>query len=400
MQKKQETNNLYESFGISLMGSTEKRYKTARKAELSDEVDVFYSGLISQLSASGKNTLDEFYKVMADASMHTPTGTFIDFLTNGGLYNGFTTIGGMPNVGKTTLLVQIGVEASFMGQPVVYITNDMSKHEILLKVLNYISCNFQCDESFDINDLSARISSGKGIPEELLYALMSICSNFHIRDVGYGADFAFDSFVDNVELEEKYPIGQIVEIYTRAYVKKPIFIIDSLQSVAVDIDKSSKESVDVTLEILKGVQRKYQVPMVLVSNLNRVAYNTHLTLSALKESGNVEYCSSTVLMLEPNYSEYHSFDDFRKSSMRQIIIKSLKDRAGSYQQIHLLYYVEEGRFDVDVLKDNEIKCKPIKRCDTSDTDTTPSKKKSSKRAEDKNSGADVLDIVTNHLVDD
>lgn len=379
------------------------RYTLAEPAELSSEANTLTVNSLQKLSASGSATMETFYSSMVNAAMRTPTGVgFFDKLCGGGLYNGFTTIGGMPNIGKTSLLVQVAVESSLNGQPVVYITNDMGQREILLKVLNYISCNMGCKQNLNINELTELLTRGEPLPEELIKAHELVSRNLHIRELGYDADLEFDAVASNSQLKETDTIGRIVELYCMYFAKKPIFIIDSLQSLSIDLNKSGKEAVDLTLELLKCIQRKYQVPMVLVSNLNRVAYNTSMGLTSFKESGMIEYASGTIIALEADLNSYVDYNDFRRDSVRKIIIRSLKDRTGGYQEIPLNYNVEMGLFFVDLCAEivetpeSTQSMSGMKVKSNMNTSTTTSKSKANKAQE---SAAIIEDILRKQQLD-
>ena len=98
---------------------------------------------IIELCNNGLGSFEMLEKLKGFYSLnhqHLKTGvSFIDSVTNGGLILGMTVLGGMPNVGKSTLLVQMAVELCKQGTPVVYVNKDMKSEDVMLKAISYIS---------------------------------------------------------------------------------------------------------------------------------------------------------------------------------------------------------------------------------------------------------------------
>lgn len=289
---------------------------------------------LGQLSASSEFVLARAESNLKAAAMRETTALpFFDEATHGGLYNGLTVIAGLPGAGKTTLLVQLAVERSLVGLPTVYVTKDMSKTEVLLKAIGY--------------SLGAPVDTVAEHARFIGLGMMNRDFRQYLENVVIlePADEDFLTAINSgVELEETSNVGKMVEVFTKYFApKRPVFVFDSLQSMALSPQYTAKDGVDLALLEFKRLQRKFDAPFVLVSNLARSAYNSEITMASLKESGNIEYEASCVLALEPK-EHYADYNHFRDEDVRYMCIKNLKDRVGGYKRVELAFKVSYGKF--------------------------------------------------------
>ena len=268
---------------------------------------------------------------------HLKTGIeFIDSVTNGGLILGMTVLGGMPNVGKSTLLVQVAVELCKKGTPVVYVNKDMRAEEVMLKAISYISAMPFLSECYSVTDISRVYAMGNDIADDVRLEVVQFCERLHIIDI----DDAKWSDIGCARLSEKFALGRVIEAYCSFYKESPVFIIDSLQSVAVSSDRNSKEAMDLVLSEIRQLQRKYNVRIVLVSNFNRGSYDKPADLLSFKESGSIEYFSDCVLALDFADKSQKA----RKSMVRKVNLVNLKDRVSEHKEVALKFDVLKSTF--------------------------------------------------------
>ena len=308
---------------------------------------------LSQLASGSMKSIDSFKRYFSSTPMRIPTGIdFVDNVTNGGLYNGITVIAGVPGIGKTSMLVQIGVEMSAQGYPVIYISKDMTAPEIMLKALCFVSGKY-CGNGIDTNTLGELVRDGK-LSDELTDKYIKICRNFTILDFRFEANSDFISLAnsalnignddsDDGSVQSVSYLASIFEVYCSLYKNPPLFIIDSLQSLALYSSMTGKEGVDSVLSQIKYLQMSFGVPVLLVSNLNRSSYRKSIGIDSLKESGNIEYDASAILALDT----CEDLEDFRDSESRRIVIKNLKDRASGYRECEVIFDVKYGRFSCE-----------------------------------------------------
>ncbi len=319
--------------------------KLAQFSGMCNELDIT---AVNNLSAVSEAVLGKVTERLRSCAMRVPTGIeFFDEMSGGGIYNGLNVIAGMPNVGKTTFLVQLAVELSKAGRPVVFMSKDMSMTEIMLKAISYVSGAY-LHRTLDINEVAEALREGS-LPTDVTDVFGDVCRNLHIRELRVGADIAFEHVADVIVNEAKSDadddasrddetapkstdvpfgclglMGNIFEIYSKVYDEKPVFIIDSLQSVSLDTGESGKGGVDFALSYIKYWQMQCNAPVIVVSNLNRASYDKgDITISSLKESGNIEYDASSVWCI----CGMDALHECRESVIRDIRFINLKDRA-------------------------------------------------------------------------
>lgn len=337
--------------------------KSAQFSNLCNDMDI---AVVNNLSAVSDTVFNKVTERLRSCAMRIPTGIqFFDEISGGGIYNGLNVIAGMPNVGKTTFLVQVAVEVSAAGRPVVYISKDMTMTEILLKVISYVSGVYLCNK-LDANEVASALRDGT-LPPEVRSVFNDVCRNLHIRELRVGADEAFEHVADGIIHENKIDedseaseddvnpvkstdiqlgclglLGDIFELYSRVYKESPVFIIDSLQSVSLDTGEAGKSGVDFALSYIKYWQMKYNAPVIVVSNLNRASYSetNKISIASLKESGNIEYDASSVWAICPDVG----VDAYRDDIVRDIIFINLKDRAAGAVEKAVKFDVNLGYF--------------------------------------------------------
>lgn len=89
------------------------------------------------------------------------------------------------------------------------------------------------------------------------------------------------NFDTNVETIKTY-----IEDYVQNTKEHPLVIIDYLQILAPSNTRyTDKQQTDYNITTLKKVSRNLNIPIIVISSLNRHNYNTSLSLEAFKESG-------------------------------------------------------------------------------------------------------------------
>ena len=138
---------------------------------------------------------------------------------------------------------------------------------------------------------------------------------------------------------------------------RPIVIVDYIQILTPeDPHMTDKQAVDRNVVELKRISRDYNVVMVGISSFNRESYYAPASLSALKESGSLEYGSDQIFLMEisgMSYQEGEKEKD-RAERIRQLIktsdasgraggeirieLKIMKNRSGAKGSCELGYY--------------------------------------------------------------
>ena len=290
---------------------------------------------------------------------------------------GLYCIGGLTGCGKTTFALQIADQVAEAGNPVMYFSLEQSREELTMKSISRIA-----SEKYGVYVSSMDLITGfnrdpqkcsrviqqwnkdGGITSAFRYYRERIAPNKWTLERDFNADYT--------EIEKK------IELYIRTHDKIPLVIVDYLQvlSLPEGAKKTDTEAINEIVEGLKQISKRYTVPIIVLSALNRESYNTPISNSDFKQSGQIEYTADFLFGL--NYTsiqngsivlnkqgkertktelkkavEYLSLGDKRKLSLA--VLKSrgrskahlYHDREGNERYTNLfnfIYYPRTDRF--------------------------------------------------------
>jgi KaiC/GvpD/RAD55 family RecA-like ATPase len=308
-------------------------------AEYQDECD-YDIRLFENLSVGGLGYLHKLCRRLQDRPAKVPFGvSALDEVTGGlSLSASIVTVAASPNVGKTTILVQSASEMAKQGIMVVYLSFDMRETDIVAKVISHISYELYGEDCYTLNDILDKniLNDGSEKSIKVLEKVAKTQRYLAVRDLIY--DPEFDAYCNSISgMSELNRIQRIFHLYCSIY-KKVVFIVDSLQQVAPSQKGNSMDSVDRQLREFKELSTVYDVPIILISTINRSSYssNKDLDMTALKHSGSIEFDSDVVIILQPAFikeGKEISMDDFRASDYRDITVKNIKSRTCGYKEV-------------------------------------------------------------------
>lgn len=255
---------------------------------------------------------------------HIPTGfKRLDYIMGGGLPNGLTILGAVASLGKSTFSLQIAQNISSRGIPVIFFSLEMSKHEITLKSLQRYFFNTTA------NPVSrSKIKELLKNNDDSLNEAIEACRNetktlFIVERNPGGGNFS----------------GEDIFKYVKKFIDdtgtEPVVFVDYLQildSPARFI--SDKVTVDKNIQELWRIANQYQIPVFVISSVNRDSYNRSISFSSFKESGGIEYSADMVLGMQytslhgKKEDKYFDIDAEKKRDPREIEIFVLKHRYG------------------------------------------------------------------------
>ena len=265
-------------------------------------------------------------------------------------FNGFRsgdlyTIAAMPALGKTTFVLQMADQIATNGDDVLFISLEQSKHEIASKSICRILAQRGTPKSrYDIMEGS----KDPVIKDAVNEYLKKVGSRLTIKQGNFG--FTANDVIETIK-------GYIAKTGIR-----PIVIIDYLQILQpAEQKRGTKETIDDVMTTLKRSARELQVPIVIISSINRTNYLMPVNFESLKESGSIEYSSSVVWGLDLTclYEEELFFKDKERKIVekrerinaaedeipRRVMLKCLKNRQGSKNcSVKFKYYPAEDRF--------------------------------------------------------
>lgn len=235
----------------------------------------------------------------------------LDFLLDGGLYEGLYVLGAGSGMGKTSLALQIADYIAENGKNVLYFALEMSPEELIAKSLSRITWSENAGDGY---------SNYKVLPTARNILLGDWRERFQdptLLDLLNKATNHYKSFTARMIIPRRAlsrptasEIVQKVENYIFTTKKKPVVFIDYLQLLRSENDHATdKQNITAAINKLKILSVAYHIPVIVISSFNRSSYNRlDVDLDAFKESGDIEYTADVILTLENDLS-YIKIDD-------------------------------------------------------------------------------------------
>lgn len=247
----------------------------------------------------------------------------LDKALDGGLHAGLTVLGAVSSMGKTSLMLQMADTLAAAGRNVLFITIEMSRMELIAK-----------SAVRGTRERARSLLDGR-LPEDKVRSLISA---YRQKTGGRVELWEPDALLTPAFLDEK------VSAFCEQH-ENPVLFLDYLQLVApARAGMNEKQTADAAVAMLKQLARRYDMPVVAASSLNREAYrpgSAEPGLSAFKESGSVEYSADLLLVLK-----YRTDADKEiKTGPRHLALTILKNRFGATgESIPLDYEPEKELF--------------------------------------------------------
>ena len=247
----------------------------------------------------------------------------LDKALDGGLHAGLTVLGAVSSMGKTSLMLQMADTLAAAGRNVLFITIEMSRMELIAK-----------SAVRGTKERARPLLDGK-LPEEKVRGLISA---YRQKTGGRVELWEPDAPLTPAFLDEK------VSAFCAQH-ESPVLFLDYLQLVApARAGMTEKQTADAAVAMLKQQARRYDMPVMAASSLNREAYrpgSAEPGLSAFKESGSVEYSADLLLVLKYRTDA----DRENKTAPRHLALTILKNRFGATgESIPLDYEPEKELF--------------------------------------------------------
>ena len=288
----------------------------------------------SLVKYSAANALKQFEKNISSGRYKpTPTGLkAFDEMLGGGLYPGLYVIAAATGFGKSTFCLQLADELAAKGNDVVYFSLEMSQDELIARSLSRLTYLKSRDKQF------ARTT--RTILQQSIVARNDRQFIAEYNQVFSDALSAFESMADNLFYRdgssERLTISE-VDSFVRQLVdsgRRPFVFIDYLQFLKTDISNlTDKQQADRVIEALKRLSTRYGITVIAISSINRQSYSSKAGLSALKESGQIEFTGDAVLMIQPSeVSDENAKDKYEEvlsQEERDLEVVLLKNRYGS-----------------------------------------------------------------------
>lgn len=272
------------------------------------------------------------------AGIRIPTGfPDLDKLLDGGLRVGMNVLMAAPGAGKTTLCLQMMDNFTRAGWDVIFFSGEMPVEDLLAK--NYSRCSYVMD------DESLRMTAGD---------ILKLNENPYVNDIANALCEAYRPVAEKTvvvppdQIKSAKAIWKIVSAHIAATGNRPVVCIDYLQVLASKFGEATdKQNVDKFLNQLKELARRYEIPVLLISSVNRMSYKESLSLGSGKESGDIEYNADVLLGLEePKSGKEENNDSYAEpKGYRLMRIKSMKSRLAPRGIVNLKMYAAYNYFE-------------------------------------------------------
>ena len=320
----------------------EEARKTPKKGEKQFNIKVDNAAVLEDMAAEMKKAQHLSTRAAAHlqafqdgitAQADTPaiqTGfPALDEALDGGLYEGLYIIGGVPALGKTSLVLQLADQIAERGSDVLFFSLEMARAELMAKSISRLTLEDVTRRRGPESDAKTE----RGITTGARYAKYSPAE----RDTIKRAIEAYKETAERLYIFEGVgnigtaQIRQSVEDHKAYTGRRPVVIVDYVQILApADVRASDKQTIDKSVLELKRIARDYKIPVLAVSSYNRGSYGAPAKMEAFKESGALEYGADCLMGLQFTRGTESGFDvdAARREDPRQVQLVILKNRHG------------------------------------------------------------------------
>ena len=229
----------------------------------------------------------------------------------GGLYPGLYVVAAISSLGKTTFCLQAAEQIAEGGKDVLFFSLEQSRLELVTKGI--ARRTFQKSPQSAVTSLQIR----KGyLPPQVLTA-----ADEYREKVGNRLSIVEGNFACNIAY---------IRDYTRDYINnnqvRPVVIVDYLQILQPTEESrgNQKEVVDKAVTELKRMSRELNIPVIVISSVNRANYLTPVDFESLKESGGIEYTADVIYGLQLQCLNDDLFQQEKKLTEKRKKIKEAK----------------------------------------------------------------------------
>ena len=236
--------------------------------------------------------------------------SYLDMKSSGGLFPGLYAVGAISSLGKTTLIHQIADQIAAGGQDVLFFSLEQSRLELASKSL----ARWTAQQ----NDLDGLTS-------------LKIRQGITTRSLAWATQEYTQAVGDRLQVIEggfRYTVEQLcdrVAEHIKTHNTAPVVILDYLQILNTRQKKATRrDEIDSIVSTLEILSKTLQIPLVVISSVNRANYLTPVDFESFKESGNIEYTADVVWGLQLACLEEKLFEQNARITEKRERIKQAK----------------------------------------------------------------------------
>lgn len=217
--------------------------------------------------------------------------------------------------GKTTFALDMATNISKKNKKVYYICLEMSDTQIMSKILSYeanISNQIIFNGNWNENEF-----------EKINKAINTLCSN--------------DNLIINTKLRYLEDIISKIK-RLRAKGEVDVVIIDYMSLICTkQRNQTVRDKVSQISRELKLLSLELDMPIIVLSQLNREAENREPSIADLRESGSVEQDADNIILL-------HCDEEEKNKVTSKVLCKLAKHRAGMTMKFDILFMKATNRY--------------------------------------------------------
>ncbi len=242
----------------------------------------------------------------------------IDDLLDGGLRPGLYIIGAIAALGKSAVVGQIADKIAKNGFQVMLILLEMRPHEVMCRSISreafrsyaknhegYIegrgfpNCSKELKNIDYMKSLKGRIAENVPRAKQIEWPSGPL-NQKHVKwlELGLGE---YKKYAGNIIISSKS--RTLAQIIHDVDVHRPnVVLIDYLQLIDVCRDRiSERQAIDRAVQELKDLSTKLNIPIILVSSLNRASYEDQVSMTSFKESGGIEHTADVLIGMQLSF---------------------------------------------------------------------------------------------------
>lgn len=236
--------------------------------------------------------LDTLKKKFSNSQPPISTGfNFLDDILGGGLLTGLYFIGGVSSTGKTAFAMQVVDQIAQAGGHCLVFAAEMSRADLIAR-----SISRETALAGGICSTQREVQAGYSFAEYAQGKMESLDNAYE----AYRQYAKRITIIENTGVNMKpSAIKAKIARYCHLSGKRPFVLIDYLQILTPEKERQEERLfIDDTIRALKAIASEFDLPICVISSLNRDNYTTPLNLAAFKASGNIEYGADYLLGLQ------------------------------------------------------------------------------------------------------
>lgn len=317
----------------------------------------------------------------------------LDAMLGGGIAPGLIVLGAVSSLGKSTFALQMAQNMSAQGTVVLFFSMEMTAARVATKAISRQifldsgrtdeDASIEADDFMDHKKTDAFTAEAWERVEDAAKTVKKEVENLYIIEGSRNMQTGDD-------------ICEYVERWMKDDKRQIVVIIDYLQILASkDKYNISKMIVDENVRAIKQMASQFDIPVLLISSVNRENYKSPIAFESFKESGNIEYTADEVLGLQfsaVREAKRGNFDIDAEKAMykRRVEIVALKQR---YRQCNVRaefnYY---AKFDCFVERDDEENGATENSTTVKDTTTQKNERRKNTQAKEKTENVEQIEI--------